>query len=111
MTWRINPHKYNAKITKRDGYTFQSKREADRYDELKILEKTGAITDLKIHPRYKITVAGMFICTAVLDFEYWDWDKRNGLVYEDVKGKDTDLSRLKRKLLKALYKIDVVIIR
>ena len=110
MTWKINRNKYGAKITRRDGYTFQSKAEADRYTELKMLQEGGMISELKIHPPYKIVVNGMTVCTAVLDFQYWD--RARGLfVFEDVKGKDNQLSQLKRKLLIATFGIDVVIIR
>lgn len=110
MTWRINPNKYGAVKKRIDGFTFDSKAEADRYTYLKILEQAGSISDLKVHPRFRIEHNSMRICAVVLDFQYWD-KKQNRHVYEDVKGVDNPMSRLKRKLLKADWGIDVVIIR
>lgn len=37
-------HKYNAKKTAVDGITFDSKREAKRFEELKELEAAGVIS-------------------------------------------------------------------
>lgn len=110
MTWRINPHKYNAKKVGVDGYTFDSLAEARRYRELVLFVKKGSICDLKIHPRFAIVHAGIKICTVILDFSFWD-KTRGVTVYQDVKGMDTPISRLKRKLVKAFYGIDVEIIR
>lgn len=38
--------KYHNKKTVVDGRTFDSKKEAERYDELLLLQRAGAITDL-----------------------------------------------------------------
>jgi len=38
----VNISKYNSKKTTIDGILFQSKKEAERYTELKLLEKAGA---------------------------------------------------------------------
>jgi hypothetical protein len=59
---------------------------------------------------YQCFVGGQLICQPELDFEYID-NETNRLVYEDVKGKDTGESRLKRKLLRACLNIDVRVIR
>lgn len=63
-------HKHQSKIVKIDGHTFQSQIEADRYGELKWLEREGRISDIKVHPRFKIEYNGVKICTVVLDFSY-----------------------------------------
>ena len=102
------PHKYGATKVKIDGYTFASKLEAGRFQELKLLEKAGAIRDLTVHPRYRIDINGEHICYVVLDFSYFHRD--SGLHVEDTKGKDLPMSKLKRKLMKAVRGIDVKVI-
>ena len=107
-------NKYNAKRVQVDGIWFDSKAEAKRYNELKLMEKAGEIDQVRVHPRYKIpgpvfdTIPD--ICIVVLDFEYFSLiDER--YVHEDVKGKDNPLSKLKRKLVEAFYGIKVEVIK
>ena len=45
-------NKYGARKTVIDGITFDSKREAIRYQELKLLERAGEIKDLELQPKY-----------------------------------------------------------
>jgi hypothetical protein len=103
-------NKYKNVKTKIDGYTFDSKREADRYIDLKLRFRAGQITDLELQPVYPITVNGFRICKVKPDFRYKD--KRSGkIIVEDVKSAMTrklPTYRLKAKLLKACYDIDVV---
>ena len=47
-------HKYGAKKTMVDGITFDSKKEAQRYEELKLMEKNGYIKDLKLQVGYEL---------------------------------------------------------
>lgn len=100
--------KYRAQRTEVDGVLFASKRESARYLQLKMLEKAGRIAGLELQPKFPITIKGVKVCTVVLDFAYWDHGKK---IYEDVKGVDNPMSRLKRKLVSALYGIDVEIVR
>ena len=46
--------KYHNRKTVRHGITFDSKHEADRYDELRLLLKAGEIHDLKLQQTYKL---------------------------------------------------------
>ena len=41
-------NKYNAKKTELDGIVFDSRKEAGRYAELKLLERAGHIEDLTL---------------------------------------------------------------
>ena len=101
--------KYNNRPTVIDGYRFDSKLEASRYGELRLLEKAGDIKDLEVHPHYPLEVNGLKICTYEADFRYTD--NRGTIHVEDVKGFDTAVSRIKRKLVKATCEINVEIIR
>src|SRR5690606_369436 len=50
------PSKYRNVRTTVDGITFDSKREAERYGELKTMEAAGVISDLELQPRFPLTV-------------------------------------------------------
>jgi hypothetical protein len=99
--------KYNNKKTELDGIIFDSKKEAKRYWELKLLEKAGKIEKLKLQPAFELKVNNEKICTYKADFEYIDRSKYNVVVVEDVKGVKTPVYNLKKKLMKAIYKIDI----
>lgn len=92
--------KYRAVKTVVDGITFHSAAEARRYLQLKLLERSGHIRQIELQPVYKIEIGGKHICKVILDFRYWEGQLR---VVEDVKGRDTAVSRLKRKLVEASY--------
>lgn len=100
--------KYNAAKVHVDGHRFDSKREAERYEELKKLEQEGKISQLVLQPRFELVPA--FRCQGeavrkmeyVADFKYLDFE-RGGLVVEDVKGFRTPEYKLKCKLFKYLY--------
>lgn len=101
--------KYNAKPTNSDGYRFDSKREAQRYQELKQLEQAGHIRHLLVHPRYCLQEsftdsAGkkQSSITYVADFKYVEVPTGNWVV-EDVKGVETPVFRLKAKMFKKVY--------
>ena len=96
-------NKYGAVKTTLDGYTFDSKREAARYGELKLLEKAGEIQNLTVHPSYQI-VPGYYIGEEWIrpvhyeaDFQY---EEDGELIAEDVKGVQTALFKLKAKLFR-----------
>lgn len=94
--------KYGAKKTEVDGFVFASKREAARYSELKTLERAGEIQHLQLQPRFPCFVEGKLICTYIADFQYHDKEGRH---VEDAKGYKTDVYKLKKKLVEALYGI------
>lgn len=98
-------NKYNARKTVVDGIQFDSIRESKRYGELKLLERAGEIRNLKIHHKYDIVVNRQKVCTYASDFDYYTKD--NWHIVEDVKGVKTPVYRLKKKLMKALYNIDI----
>lgn len=102
--------KYRAVPTTVDGVTFHSKREAQRYHELKLLLKAGQIADLLLQPRYALHVREVVIGHYVADFCYRMGVLRE-LVVEDVKGVKTAMYVWKAKHLKAEYGIVVQEIR
>jgi len=98
-------NKYNAKKVRLDGLTFDSKAEARRYQELKLLEQAGEISDLEIHPRYEIIINGVKVCNYIADFRYMSDGEQ---VVEDVKGVKTAVYRLKNKLMLAVHNIEIL---
>lgn len=54
MAWRRNGTKYNATKVTIDGHTFDSRKEANRYCELKLLEKGNVIRDLRLQVEFEL---------------------------------------------------------
>jgi len=101
------PHKYGAEKTGVDGIMFDSKKEARRYAELKLLECAGEIGGLRIQPEYDLIVREVKIGKYRGDFSYIH-TKTKEVVVEDVKGVRTPVYRLKKKLMNALFGIKIV---
>lgn len=107
-------NKYNSKKTVVDGQTFDSKKEANRYKELRLLEKAGEIKDLRTQVKFKLIPAqrdeatGKVIereCSYKADFVYYEEDGET--VVEDVKGFRTKEYIIKRKLMLYQYGIRI----
>lgn len=101
-------NKYHAVKTEVDGKLFDSKKEAKRFMELKLLERAGKIRDLKRQTNHEIIVKGMVICVFRSDFDYWEIQEKEKYVVEDTKGVKTPMYKLKKKLMKAVNNIDIL---
>jgi hypothetical protein len=105
-----NPFRYNKygnqPAESRDGKEFHSKRERNRYEELLALEQGGAISDLKLQPGYKLVVNKILITNYFADFSYVDDQGKR--VVEDTKGVRTPAYVMKKRLMKAIYGIEVL---
>jgi hypothetical protein len=97
--------KYRNVRTVVDGIAFDSKAEAKRYAELRLMLDAGTIYGLRLQPRYPLTVNGVKVGTYVADFAYVD--AAGDDVVEDVKGVRTPVFKLKAKLMKAVHGITV----
>lgn len=82
------------------GHIHDSKKEAGRCDQLHTMELAGTISDLEFQPEYPCHVNGKLIFIYKSDFRYRMQDL---LIVEDVKGVQTAVFRIKRKLVEALY--------
>lgn len=105
--------KYGAIKTTVDGIEFHSKHEAVRYGELKVERAAGLIRNLKLQVRYPLVINGVKIADYYADFVY---DRTQDMGYtwvrvvEDRKSKVTakdPVYRLKKKLMLAIYGIDI----
>jgi hypothetical protein len=99
--------KYGNKKTEVDGVTFDSKKEANRYSQLKLLLLAGVIAELECQPGFDLVVNGKKVCKYVADFRYRDV-ATGKVVVEDAKGFKTDVYKIKKRLLFALLGIEVV---
>lgn len=100
--------KYSNRKVNIDGITFDSKKEANRYKELKILENLGKISNLELQPVYVLQESFKYkgknirAIKYIGDFEYVD-SKTGNKVLEDTKGFKTKDYLIKVKLLKNKY--------
>lgn len=96
--------KYGNVKTVVDGITFHSRKEAARYEILKVELAEGLIQNLRLQVPFKLMVGTKLICRYIADFVYI----RDGVeIVEDVKGRITDVYRLKKKLMEACLGIEV----
>lgn len=113
---KAKPSKYGNVKTQRQAeepITFDSQKEARRYDELLLELKAGLIRNLRLQPQYTLqesykTYDGKRVRAIryVADFSYI----RNGaLVVEDVKSKATKTAQyqMKRKMMLERFGIEV----
>ncbi len=94
----ISKNKYGAIKTVVDGITFHSKKEAERYKILALLESQGKINSLRLQPRIPLMVNGIKIGHYVGDFEYIHLGNK---ILEDVKSVATRTAvyKIKKKIL------------
>lgn len=102
--------KYNAKGEHVDGHWFASGAEAKRYLQLVTMAEQEKISRLELQPSYQIMVKGKHIANYRADFRYAvlaDNGSISGIVVEDVKGMVTDVYTMKKKLVEALYELEI----
>lgn len=107
--------KYGAKRCEADGFKFASILEHDRYRELVLLQRAHAISELEVHPPYRLSVhhlpsiGEVVIGKYIADFAYLN--AGGDRVVEDCKGLITQLARWKLKHFHAQYGFAVTIVR
>jgi hypothetical protein len=84
---------------------FASKKEANRYQELMLLQRAGKVSDLSTQVKFPLSFEGIHICNYIADFTYDD-DQGNVIV-EDCKGMRTREYKLKARLMQAIYRIKI----
>lgn len=125
--------KYGNKKVTVDGIKFDSKKEADRYTELKLLEKAGKIHGLELQKVFELIPAQYEekftgerykkgvnkgapklkkVClekavTYKADFCYFVNNGHNTFVVEDTKGMRTKDYIIKRKLMLYVHQIKI----
>lgn len=87
---------------------FPSMAEFNRFAGLKLLLRAGEIHELELQPSFPVVINFQKICTYKADFKYKT--KAGETIIEDVKGSEkyvTDLFKLKKKLVEAVYGIEI----
>jgi hypothetical protein len=103
--------KYRNEPVVIDGRRYDSKREAAYCENLILLEKAGKIGGLEFQKRFALLgTKGEHICTYVADACFWDHEQDRFRVI-DVKGVETAVFKLKRKMMLALKGIAVEVVR
>ena len=99
-----NPGKYRNVRTEADGIKFDSSKEAKYYGILKLRKAAGELT-FERQVKYDFVINGILVCSYVADFVLQLPGKKQVV---DVKGMRTPIYKLKKKLMKAVYGIDII---
>ena len=115
---------HNHKVKTSDGIVHDSQKEANRWSQLKLLERAGKITNLQRQVKFLLIPAqydapiihhkgrekrGKLLereCSYVADFVYQE-KETGSLVVEDTKGVKTKDYIIKRKLMMFTYSIRI----
>ena len=104
----IRYNKYSNKKVIVDDIKFDSKKEATRYKQLKMLERVGKIRELELQksfelqPKFKKNNKSYRNISYKADFYYFDV-KQSKYIVEDTKGFKTDVYTLKKKMFEYKY--------
>ena len=100
--------KYHAKKTVVDGIKFASKKESERYIQLKLLQTAGIIKSFSCQPEFVLQEGyrrkdkkKIRAIKYIADFQVEYFDGHTEI--EDVKGILTQVFRIKQKMLEKLY--------
>jgi hypothetical protein len=113
--------KYHNVKTTVEGIEFDSRAEANRYAELRLMEKAGEIRELRRQVTFVLAPAIRVVTSTrtkpalryIADFTYLDL-KHDRYVVEDVKSAPTaqkEAFRIKLHLMKSVHGIDVHLVK
>lgn len=99
-------NKYRNKKTQIDMYVFDSIAESKRYKELILLKRAGKISELQLQPKFLLQESFRKNGKTYRKIEYigdFMYEENGKIIVEDVKGKETEVFKLKRKLFEKKY--------
>lgn len=94
-------HKFSAKPTEIDGIKFSSKKEAKRYTELCLLQRSKEVILFLRQTPFHLPGNTKYICDFLV---FW---ADGSATIEDVKGFKTPMYILKKKQVEDLYPIQI----
>ena len=97
-------HKFNARRCEHDGLKFPSTKEGNRYLQLKLLQRAGEVVFFLRQPAFDIP-GGVKYSADFLIF----WANGTATI-EDVKGFKTPGFIVKKKIVEALYPVEIEVI-
>lgn len=98
-------HKYHAIRTEIDGLKFDSKAEARYYRDLCLLKKAGEVVFFLRQVPFDLPGSVKYRC----DFEVFYTDGH--VEFVDVKGFSTPTFKMKKKMVEALYPVEIKLVK
>ena len=105
-------NKYHNKKVIVNGHKFDSIKEANYYNQLRLLQRAGLIRDLELQktfilqPSFKLNNKTRRQITYKADFTYFS-NEDNKIHVIDVKGFKTDVYNIKKKMFEYKYEIEI----
>jgi hypothetical protein len=111
---KMKANKFNAKKIVYDNITFDSIKECNYYKQLLLLQKAARspdrVVNIELQPRYDIVINNKKIGFYKGDFKVEYADGRTEII--DVKGYKKgaayNLFKFKKKIVEALYEIEII---
>lgn len=103
-------NKYFNKKVVIDGIKFDSKKEANYYTKLKLMQNAGVIWDLEVQRKYVLQKAFTFNGKTIREISYYAdfvYEDKNGIHVVDTKGYRTDVYKIKKKMFIKKYGIEI----
>jgi hypothetical protein len=94
-------HKFRAIPTELNGIKFASRKEAKRYRELRLLEKSGELLFFLRQVPFHLPGNVKYVCDFLC---FW---KDSDITIEDVKGIKMPMYVLKKKQVEAIYPVKI----
>lgn len=104
----MNYSKYGNKKTWYNNVLYDSKAEAKYASDLDLRLRGKDILAWDRQIKFPIVINGKKVCTYVCDFVVTNKDKT--VEYIDVKGVETDVFILKKKLVEAIYPVEIKLV-
>ena len=103
--FNVRRHKYNAKPTVVDGIRFDSRREAEYYANLKLRQKAGDV--VMFLRQVPIHLPG----GTKLVIDFLEFHEDGSVHWVDVKGVETDVFKIKKREVEAIYPIEIEVVK
>lgn len=100
--------KYRNTPTNFEGHRFDSAAECDYYKHLMKLERAGEVLMILRQVPFHLTANSENIAKYVCDFQVFYKDR---VEFVDVKGLETDMFKLKKKLVESQYPVEIKIVK
>lgn len=98
--------KYHNVYSNLDGIRFDSKKEAARYAQLKLLERAKQIKNLQLQVPFVLIEKSKY-GRAIKYYADFVYEENGNLIVEDTKGYKTEIYKIKKRLLAEKYGIEV----
>jgi hypothetical protein len=98
-------HKFKAKSVNEDGHHFSSTLEWKYFKHLQLLQKSGEVLFFLKQVPFHLPGGVKY----VVDYQIFNRD--GSVQFVDVKGVETDMFKLKKKMVEELYPVEIEIVK